>query len=510
MLRVKSNGQNAKPRTFVVVRDIGPTHTLGVYNNNIRTVERAFQERYFLCKVGEGFEPALTVRPRAYVRNQDLQRFKHIVVKSCRNAPVVSLPHVVEAYTGPKRRIYQAAMESLGRDPLVAKDSHLTSFVKFEKQDLGKAPRVINPRSPRYNLVLGKYLKFLEKRVYKGINRAFGAHTAHTVIKGLNVVESGKVVAAKWRRFRNPVGIGLDAQKFDMHTSVPALKYEHSVYTDIFPRHEELKKILRQQLSNKGTAYCEDGQVKFKMEGTRSSGDLNTSLGNCIIMCGLVYAYAAYIGVYIELLNNGDDCVVILEGCELDEFMGPLIGWFRRYGYRMTVEKPVFELEEIEFCQSKLVMVDDEPRMVRNLTNALKKDPMCLIPIQGPSVLQQWYGAVGDCGLSITSALPVLQEYYKMYQRSGKEYSLGFLQHVQKNTAHFERMRGMTKKEGAISAATRCSFYYAFGVLPAYQIELERLFARTNLSLIVEEALHCDMSVDKFDNCPSPLVQYLF
>nr|QDH88774.1 MAG: RNA-dependent RNA polymerase [Riboviria sp.] len=108
-------------------------------------------------------------------------------------------------------------MESLGRDPLVVKDSYLTSFVKFEKQDLGKAPRVINPRSPRYNLVLGKYLKFLEKRVYKGINRAFGAHTAHTVIKGLNVEESGKVVMAKWRRFGKPVGVGLDTKVRHAH-----------------------------------------------------------------------------------------------------------------------------------------------------------------------------------------------------------------------------------------------------------------------------------------------------
>jgi len=401
-------------------------------------------------------------------------------------------------------------MESLGRDPLVVKDSYLTSFVKFEKQDLGKAPRVINPRSPRYNLVLGKYLKFLEKRVYKGINRAFGAHTAHTVIKGLNVEESGKVVMAKWRRFGKPVGVGLDAQKFDMHTSVPALKYEHSVYTSIFHQHEELKKILRWQLSNKGVAYCDDGRVKFKMEGTRSSGDLNTSLGNCIIMCGLVYAYAAHKGVDIELLNNGDDCVVILEENNLDHFMAGLDGWFREYGYRMTVEEPVFELERIEFCQSKVVLVDGVPRMVRNLTNVLKKDPMCLIPIQGPSVLQQWYGAVGDCGLSITSALPILQEYYQMYRRSGKDYSAGFLQHVQKNTAHFERMRGMPKTEAIVSAATRCSFYYAFDVLPAYQIELEQLFLRSRLSIVVEDALHCDLSVDKYDNCPPSMVQYLF
>jgi len=97
-----------------------------------------------------------------------------------------------------------------------------------------------------------------------------------------------------------------------------------------------------------------------------------------------------------------------------------------------------------------------------------------------------------------------------MYRRSGKDYSAGFLQHVQKNTAHFERMRGMPKTEAIVSAATRCSFYYAFDVLPAYQIELEQLFLRSRLSIVVEDALHCDLSVDKYDNCPPSMVQYLF
>lgn len=510
VLRLRPNGQNARSRSFVVVRDIGPTHNLGVYNNNINTVGRAFEERYFLCKTANGFEPALRVAPRAYLTNQWLQQFKDKVVSECAGAPVMPLRKVVEAYTGPKRRIYEDAYASLCRDPLVKFDARLTSFVKYEKQDLGKAPRVINPRSPRYNLVLGKYLKFLEKKVYRGINKCFGGHTKHTVIKGLNVEQTGQIAQEKWLRFKNPVGIGLDATKFDMHTSVPALSYEHSVYKGIFPTASELGKILGWQLRNQGVAYCEDGRVEFKMDGTRSSGDLNTSLGNCIIMCGLIYAYSKTRGVDVELLNNGDDCMVIMEKDDLAKFTANLDGWFAVYGYRMTVEAPVYELEGMEFCQSRVVMRGQTPVMMRNLTNSFLKDPMCLLPTQGPSVMQKWYKAVGDCGLSITSGMPVLQEYYKMFVRAGKDYSDGFLQHVHKNTSHLARMKGLQVKERAVEALTRCSFYFAFGMLPAYQIELERLFRNTELLSDVVCLSHEDLTVDKFDNCPPSMVQFMF
>lgn len=510
VLRMRPNGQSARSRSFIVIRDIGPTHSLGVYNNNINTVGRAFEERYFLCKTEQGFLPALRVRPQTYNRNVWLQQFRDVVTSECAGAPVVPLSTVVAAYSGPKRRIYEAALISLGRDPLTVADSRLTSFGKYEKQDLGKAPRIINPRSSRYNLVLGKYLKFLEKKVYRGINKAFGAYTKHTVIKGLNVVQAGEVVKQKWERFRRPVAVGLDATKFDMHTSVPALRFEHSVYTQIFPAARELRKLLRWQLRNAGIAYCDDGTVEFSMEGTRSSGDLNTSLGNCIIMCGLIYAYVKRRAIDVELMNNGDDCVVIMEVEDLQRFMAGLVAWFEIYGYRMAVEEPVYELEKMEFCQSRVVMRGHEPVMVRNLTNSLLKDPMCLVPVQNASVLQMWYRAVGDCGLSIASGMPVLQEYYKMFIRAGKDYSEGFLQHVQKNTSHLARMKGMKLVERKVEALTRCSFYYAFGILPEYQIELERTFRATTLLSEVETLSHRDLTVDKYDNCPPALVQFMF
>lgn len=509
-ISIHPNGQAAKVRTFVVVRNLGPENTLGVFNNNIRTVERALAERYLLCKTADGvFEPPLNVRPRVFENNVSLVAFRSVVVANCSGAPIVPMPSVVAAYVGAKRRVYQRALDSLMIDPLTKNDARLTSFTKFEKQDLQKAPRIINPRNPRYNLVLGKYLKFNEKRFYRGINCAFGAHTQHTVIKGLNVCEAGAVALAKWRRFRDPVGVGLDATKFDMHTSVPALRYEHSFYTQLFPNSPELARILRWQLRNKGTAYCDDGRVKFSMPGTRSSGDLNTSLGNCIIMCSLIYAYSRHVGVDVELMNNGDDCQVIFEREHLNLFVSRVEKWFGVYGYRMQVEPPAYEFEQLEFCQSRPVMVCGAPVMVRNVHSCLKKDPMCLIPIASCHELGYWLRAVGDCGVAISGGVPVLQSFYKLFQRSGRDYSEGFMRNLFKNTSHLERCKGLAAVGKEISACTRVSFFYAFGVLPAHQIALENLFDEMRIDEEIETMLHPSSSMDKGGSFCSPLVSLL-
>ncbi len=148
--------------------------------------------------------------------------------------------------------------------------------------------------------------------------------------------------------------------------------------------------------------------------------------------------------------------------------------------------------------------------MVRNLTNSFTKDPMCLVPLQTENVLKMWYKAVGECGLSITSGLPVLSEYYELFNRSGVEYTDGFLQHVQKNTSHLERMWGVAYEKRPVTAATRCSFYYAFGILPAYQIELEKLFKKMSLLTTIDTLLHRDLTLDKYDNCPVPLIEHMF
>jgi hypothetical protein len=470
-----------KRRTYHIVSRMGNNHDLGVFNNGVATVERALIERYFLCKVGEEFLPALTTDARSWWSDKLCQFRARVLTEVKPDATVLSLPQVVQCYTGPKRRIYESAWRSLQRRALCRKDARLSPFSKFEKQCLLNAPRIINPRSPRYNLVLGKYLKKTEKTYYKAINKVWGEHTPHTVIKGMNVYQAAEVMKTKWDRFENPVAIGLDAKKFDMHVGVNALEYEHTFYNRTFDS-DELATILGWQLQNFGKAYCPDGTVTFRIPGTRCSGDLNTSLGNCILMCALIWALVAELGVDAELANNGDDCVLFVDERDLDTVLRNVELFFHHYGFRMTIEEPVRTFEEVEFCQSHPIFLDGRWAMVRNVRTCLKKDPMCLVPIQSEKVWKKWLGAVGECGLATVPGCPILQSFYGAFVRSGTTCGEKFKKRIFMNTGAAERAEGLNARVVEILDESRASFYRATGITVDYQLALEKYFDEFEMS----------------------------
>lgn len=470
---MRRNGQTAKSRVFTVSSGFGPDHNLGVYNNSVDTIERAFTERYFLCKDGEGFRPALKVGPSSF-RTPEFSAFRKAVSNNMPNLPILTSAQVVAAYSGPKRRVYQAAYESLQQDELTEVDSFLSAFVKFEKQDVCKAPRVINPRSARYNLRLGKFLKHAEHHFFAAINKVFGARTRATVIKGFNADVSAQILREKWDLFSDPVAIGLDATKFDMHVSVMALLYEHGFYKDLFPGNKELYRLLGWQLHNRGVARAKDGTVKFEMRGTRCSGDLNTSLGNCILMCAMVWSYAKLLKIDVELANNGDDCTVIMERRDEKRFREHLSGWFRKRGFAMTVEDTVDEFEQIEFCQTHPVELQSGWRMVRNVLATLTKDPMCLLPVPNGKVYRKWLDAVGTCGTTLCSGVPVHEAFYTCFKRHGVD-SGSMINEVYRNRSQLQLAKGVCRSE--VDARSRVSYYYAFGILPDTQKQLEARFA---------------------------------
>lgn len=78
-------------------------------------------------------------------------------------------------------------------------------------------------------------------------------------------------------------------------------------------------------------------------------------------MCSLIYAYSKEVGVEVELMNNGDDCQVIMERKDLNRYCSRVEKWFEVYGYRMQVEPPAYEFEQLEFCQARPVIVDGHP-----------------------------------------------------------------------------------------------------------------------------------------------------
>lgn len=289
-------------------------------------------------------------------------------------------------YTGRKRTIYQNAVDSLIEKPLTRKDGYLSTFLKAEKINFtakpDPAPRVIQPRLPRYNVIVGCYLKPLEHKIYRALAQM---HGSTVVAKGLTIDQTGRLIASKWGQFHSPVAIGIDASRFDQHVSAQALRWEHSIYNKIFES-DELAEALKWQINNIGFARCKDGCIKYQKEGSRMSGDMNTALGNCMLMCCLIIAYLDSKNIKYDFINNGDDAVLFLER-KHQECLGDLPAWFERMGFTMVVEAPVYELEQVEFCQMRPIKLGaNDVTMVRNYPSSLAKDLTCL----DPSVFKAW------------------------------------------------------------------------------------------------------------------------
>jgi hypothetical protein len=137
----------------------------------------------------------------------------------------------------------------------------------------------------------------------------------------------------------------------------------------------------------------------------------------------MIHAYGQYTGVDIQLANNGDDCVVFMERSDLETFMAPLPQWFLSMGFNMTVEPPVYDFCELEFCQTKPIFDGQEWIMCRNVSTAIVKDSVMLKNWDSASLYEGWLDAVGTGGLALAGQLPIFQELYQLYVRSGKKTS---------------------------------------------------------------------------------------
>ncbi len=447
------------------------------FNNTIDTLEKAVKERVFFVKENGAFvepprpAPGHFAAAMSGVRDELRRHLPH--------AAPLTPSEFAGTFRGRKREVYEQAVSSLLRESVSKRDAEVKVFVKYEKTDFSRkvpVPRVISPRDPRYNVEVGKFLRPIEERIFESLGCLFEGE--RTVFKGMNAADSGRAMHGLWSSFRNPVAIGLDASRFDQHVSLEALQWEHSLYPECFAQcyRKELRKLLKWQETNVCRGYTEDGSLKYVKEGGRMSGDMNTSLGNCILMCSMIKAYSSARGVRTLLANNGDDCVVFMEAGDLGRFSEGLDEWFRAMGFNMAVEQPCYQFEEIEFCQTHPVYVGpnhNDYLMVRHPKWAIAKDTMSTHGFQSDKQYLAWLDAVGTGGLSMTGGVPVFQDFYSSYVAAGSPGKM----HLHAQSWGVRRMQlGMERGYAEPSAATRASFYWAFGVTPDEQVVLEEFY----------------------------------
>lgn len=490
-------GVHSKARRTYLYGLSSPEYRYLVYNASIVNLERAIKERVLYVQTGDNFaRPPRPISKPHFFGN--MQVFTRLLRNKLGKTARITPHQFAGLYSGRRRAVYEKAADTLLTRGVRRRDAELRSFVKAEKV-IGKAPRVIQPRDPVYNVAVGVFLKPLEGRVVKAIARLFGEKT---IMKGMNARQVGRCLAVKWSKFRDPIAVSIDASRFDQHCSAIALEWEHSVYLGCFTDNSELRKLLQWQIDNKGRGYCKDGKLKYSVHGCRMSGDMNTGMGNCLIMCALVFSYMLHVGIVkYSLVNNGDDCVIIMERGEYQRFIDGFMEWFHLMGYTMKAEEPVDVLERIDFCQTQPVFDGTGYIMVRNPYKALAKDCVALKPLDTPGAFKKYTEVFAEGGMSLTGGIPIWQEFYHRMARCASAVALPRKRRHKANkmkddpafeTGMMMLSRGMRRKYGPIDPHTRVSFWLAFGYTPQQQMVIEDHYRNTEFSYNVETQNHVD------------------
>nr|WRQ65210.1 RNA-dependent RNA polymerase [Tolivirales sp. gcode 6] len=476
-----------QPPRLYKLRGFGISSKVGCHQHNSTNLAVSVFQRVLTVRKEEG-QVETTPPSETFYRQQfqpfvdELKRYSFVT------APVDRLVFCERyRYNGRRFRNYLRAvanLEQMERSGTVdlQRLSRLSNFVKVEKvlgDKLAKAPRNISPRTPEFNVLLGCYIAHLEKAMFRILERVCGFPV---VFKGMNASKQGEVMRHHWEQFVDPVAIDLDASRFDQHQHTASLKVEHQQWLRMVPKEHRaaLKKLLDCQLLNRGSAvFPQEGlRVKYEVEGTRASGDMNTSSGNCFTMVGLIYSYM-HNRCKWRLANNGDDCVLIIERSDLP-LISDLVSWFSAMGYTMESEGVVDQFEHINFCQTKPVWTPAGYKMVRNPASAIPKDIHSRCDLSRRDVFDLWCSCVHKGGLALAGDIPVYNTFYQAFPNTCSS------AHAQEVASTIESgfymlSRGMKTTTTEVDPRTRYSFWKAFNITPLEQKVLEDHFSKVQV-----------------------------
>lgn len=414
-------------------------------------------------------------------------KIRHLAARS--GVTRMSLLQTAESYSGRLRDRYIKAERSLREDgPVGEQDWFLRPFLKAEKVNAAAKfpkPRMIFPRSPRYNLALASRLKPLEHWMWGRLTSrvVLGCGEGRVVAKGLNPRQRANLIVRKFRALDDAIALEVDGKAFEAHVGEWQLKEEHGVYEAAFPGDEELSFLLRAQLELKGKLRC---GAKFSRKGGRASGDYNTGMGNSLIMLAVVGSVLKKLAPgKFDLLIDGDNAVVFLERSVSDRVLSDFASCvLNSSGHEIELGDRVDYIEGIVFGQSNPINLGGHYgwTMVRDPRKVISQALSSHRWLREPTFAREWIRGVAACELSIARGVPVLQAWSLGLQaRWGGPEGVRAHPHVD----YFYQGAWLAGVDVVIpvSLEARQSFEKAFGLAPDEQLRWERSFKGPRQSL---------------------------
>jgi hypothetical protein len=352
-----------------------------------------------------------------------------------------------------KRKQYRQALISLSKYPLNNKDYIIKMFIKNERMDLKdppKPPRAIQSRTPRYNICYQQYTLAYSNLWCTPLYQ-------RVCTKGLNQYEIADWIQYHWSQYDNPVADLLDHRFYDAKEHTLSLIYQN-MYMFLHFDDIDYLTLMQQRLSN----HCVTRNgIKYRVKGTRMSGEADTSDGNSTIN-DMMLAYV-YRKVNHSRCLLGDDSVVI-HSC-YDNVDLTLI---QSYGFQTKLSQ-VSQIESIEYCQCHPVKTINGWLMVRDPLRVISRGTVCINhSIKTVEMFKRWCRGVGECEYSCNAGVPVLQSFAKFMLRATND------QPIYDEAIEYHKISG--KYNHQISDESRISFNNAFSITPQQQRGLEDYF----------------------------------
>lgn len=401
-----------------------------------------------------------------------------------------TLEQFCSRFTGCRRARYERAALDYKMRGISKRDANVTMFVKMERLNPEKKvnpdPRAIQFRTQVYCVALGRHLKPLEHYLYELKGDGKLLPSSRVIGKGLNMTKRAMLAREKWFKFQSPCVVSLDASRFDKHVSLEMLQIEHSVYKAM--NHDpEFAKLLSWQLNNKGRS---DTGIKYKCRGRRMSGDMNTALGNCIIMVLMVACFME--GRKYDILDDGDDVLLFIEKRDLNYVVENVKITFAGWGFDMKIESIAHHFTHIDWCQSNPIeVIPGVWKFIRHPRKVLSCAATGFKYI-GKRDRRKLLYTIGECEASLNAGVPVLQEFARALRR-GSGVTKGI--ELTYSDSFYHRMKDeVINSAGAeVTLKARLDFQDAFGVDIQRQLAVEDYFARWKFIIDGEQDLVADL-----------------
>jgi len=373
-------------------------------------------------------------------------------------------PEVIRDYNGAWRTKYQMAYLTYKDRGLQRSDGYVNMFCKddLEMGRPSKAPRAIQFRNPVFALEQARFTKPVEKWFY-----ALKDEYDTKIVGKSDPFTIAEELCQKANKFANPCFLLLDASKFDTCVSKQWIEYCRDVYCKLFHKkyHRKIRMLWNQTIVNRG--FTRQG-VRYKTYGTRMSGDMDTGLGNSIIMWTMLKSFLLHNQVKGSILVNGDDSVVVIERTHLCRVSD--MSFFKELGFNMKFEV-AHNIDEVEFCQARIIETDYGVTMARNPARVMGRTSFRTTRA-GKGEQRAFINTLGLCERAASWGVPIASAMAsKMIEEAGTNRKIYINPWLEK---HYAEMQKWWKTgDPSISLQTRCNFERVWGITVEEQLRIE-------------------------------------